>query len=204
VVSAHNLKVTGSNPVPATKSLQYIKTLRPAKTRGFCMSKTRGSTVEARGGEVLHITAKLSFAEIAASCASGFASSVKSPANKFGGAGSDCSIYEYIQVRQFPTAPRRSAQQWRSTKERLLTTSAAPRWLPERFGRRETGRWRVGMPCCRWPWRACGLWRCALASPAEAVSASQGCQPRPRLVNYRPGPEPIGPGTKAEETPCST
>ena len=50
---AHNLKVTGSNPVPATKLSQYPKDLQnpvlPKKHR----RKRRGSTPEARGRKVL-------------------------------------------------------------------------------------------------------------------------------------------------------
>jgi len=50
--TAHNLKVTGSNPVPATKKLHHIKRLKASLTGGFLRSNTRGSTVEARGDEV--------------------------------------------------------------------------------------------------------------------------------------------------------
>jgi hypothetical protein len=50
---AHNLKVTGSNPVPATKSRRVTNRLQAALRGGFCVSKTRGSTVEARRREVL-------------------------------------------------------------------------------------------------------------------------------------------------------
>ena len=35
MVLAHNLKVTGSNPVPATKKQRNNSTLRPASPRGF-------------------------------------------------------------------------------------------------------------------------------------------------------------------------
>ena len=34
---AHNLKVTGSNPVPATKKLKYIKCLCAALRGGVCV-----------------------------------------------------------------------------------------------------------------------------------------------------------------------
>ena len=47
--TTHNLKVTGSNPVPATKIFFVIKCLRAALRGGVCVSNTRGSTVEARG-----------------------------------------------------------------------------------------------------------------------------------------------------------
>ena len=52
---AHNLKVVGSNPTPATKSIRVIKRLCAALRGGVCVSAARGSTVEARGAEVLHI-----------------------------------------------------------------------------------------------------------------------------------------------------
>ena len=55
---AHNLKVTGSNPVPATKKLRVIKRLHAALRGGVCVCKTRGSTVEARGREVLRADAQ--------------------------------------------------------------------------------------------------------------------------------------------------
>ncbi len=51
--SAHNLKVTGSNPVPATKTYRVIKRLNAALRGGVRISTTRGSTVEARESEVL-------------------------------------------------------------------------------------------------------------------------------------------------------
>ena len=51
--TAHNLKVTGSNPVPATKYTTPYSSLRASLTGGFLRSTTRGSTVEARGREVL-------------------------------------------------------------------------------------------------------------------------------------------------------
>ena len=50
---AHNLKVTGSNPVPATKNSRVIKRLSAALRGGVCVCANRGSTVEARGKEVL-------------------------------------------------------------------------------------------------------------------------------------------------------
>ena len=51
--TAHNLKVTGSNPVPATKFLHHIKRLKASLTGGFLRSSTPGSTVEARGDAML-------------------------------------------------------------------------------------------------------------------------------------------------------
>ena len=56
--AAHNRKVTGSNPVPATSFTRFTKRLHAALRGGFCVSKTRGSTVEARGREVLGNKAK--------------------------------------------------------------------------------------------------------------------------------------------------
>lgn len=53
--TAHNLKVRGSNPLPATKIYRVVKRLRAALRGGVCVSTTRGSTVEARGNEVLHV-----------------------------------------------------------------------------------------------------------------------------------------------------
>ena len=50
---AHNLKVTGSNPVPATKKSRVVKRLCAALRGGVCVCATRGSTVEARGREDL-------------------------------------------------------------------------------------------------------------------------------------------------------
>ena len=50
---AHNLKVVGSNPTPATKFTRHFKCLRAALAGGFLRSSTRGSTVEARGREIL-------------------------------------------------------------------------------------------------------------------------------------------------------
>ena len=55
---AHNLKVVGSNPTPATNFLRVIKRLSAALRGGVCVSNIRGSTVEARGREVLDIAAK--------------------------------------------------------------------------------------------------------------------------------------------------
>ena len=52
---AHNLKVVGSNPTPATKSAKLIKDLHAALRGGVCVSSACGSTVEASAGEVLHI-----------------------------------------------------------------------------------------------------------------------------------------------------
>lgn len=49
---AHNLKVTGSNPVPATKIPLYYNTIRPATKRGFLLRPSRGSTVEAHEREL--------------------------------------------------------------------------------------------------------------------------------------------------------
>ncbi len=46
---AHNLKVVGSNPTPATKYLNDKNDLRPAETWGFLLPNSRGSTVEAQG-----------------------------------------------------------------------------------------------------------------------------------------------------------
>ena len=54
---AHNLKVVGSNPTPATKFPRIIKCLNAALRDGVCVSTHRGSTVEARRTEVLHIPA---------------------------------------------------------------------------------------------------------------------------------------------------
>ena len=54
----HNLKVTGSNPVPATSFIHVTKRLRAALWGGFCVSKTRGSTVEAREKEIVRATAQ--------------------------------------------------------------------------------------------------------------------------------------------------
>ena len=56
---AHNLKVTGSNPVPATKKSRLIKRVHAALRGGVCVCKTRGSTVEARGCEVLRADPRL-------------------------------------------------------------------------------------------------------------------------------------------------
>jgi hypothetical protein len=56
--TAHNLKVTGSNPVPATNFLRATKRLHAALRGGLRVSKTRGSTVEASGREVLRGDAK--------------------------------------------------------------------------------------------------------------------------------------------------
>src|SRR6056297_2305002 len=53
---AHNLKVVGSNPTPATNILRVFKRLSAALRGGVCVSNTRGSTVEARGAEVLRAT----------------------------------------------------------------------------------------------------------------------------------------------------
>ena len=50
---AHNLKVVGSNPTPATKILRVINRLSAALRGGVCVSNTRGSTVEARGSELV-------------------------------------------------------------------------------------------------------------------------------------------------------
>ena len=49
----HNLKVAGSNPAPATKKLRKIKILRAALRGGVCACAHRGSTVEARGREIM-------------------------------------------------------------------------------------------------------------------------------------------------------
>ena len=56
---AHNLKVTGSNPVPATKNTNDIRYLQSAPRGGVCVSKIRGSTVESRGREVLGNNSKI-------------------------------------------------------------------------------------------------------------------------------------------------
>jgi len=45
---------------PATKIPRVIKRLGAALRGGVCVSSTRGSTVEARGAEVLHIASKSS------------------------------------------------------------------------------------------------------------------------------------------------
>ena len=65
--TAHNLKVVGSNPTPATKFPNVIKRLSAALRGGVCVSATRGSTVEARGAEVLHVGAKTSSVRLYAS-----------------------------------------------------------------------------------------------------------------------------------------
>ena len=54
---AHNLKVTGSNPVPATKYSRKNKDLQIAPRGDFCVVKLPGSSAEARGCEVLGIPA---------------------------------------------------------------------------------------------------------------------------------------------------
>ena len=54
----HNLKVTGSNPVPATKLSLVIKLLCAALRGGVCVCSIRGSTVEARGRENLSADAR--------------------------------------------------------------------------------------------------------------------------------------------------
>ena len=56
---AHNLKAAGSNPAPATRNTRFIKLLIAALRGGVCVSTARGSTVEARGAEVLHVAAKI-------------------------------------------------------------------------------------------------------------------------------------------------
>ena len=61
---AHNLKVVGSNPTPATKLSRVIKRLNAALRGGVCVSSHRGSTVEARGNEVPRVTAKIAFAPL--------------------------------------------------------------------------------------------------------------------------------------------
>ena len=45
-LQAHNLKVVGSNPTPATKFLCAIKCLYAALRGGVYVSEARGSTVE--------------------------------------------------------------------------------------------------------------------------------------------------------------
>ena len=55
---AHNLKVVGSNPTPATKILRVIRCLNAALRGGVCVCANRGSTVEARGCEVLRADAR--------------------------------------------------------------------------------------------------------------------------------------------------
>ena len=62
--TTHNLKVTGSNPVPATKKQSVIKRLRAALRGGVCVCAHRGSTVEARGHEVLQNKAKIRLARL--------------------------------------------------------------------------------------------------------------------------------------------
>jgi len=49
----HNLKVTGSNPVPATKKYKDINYLQSAPRGAICVAKSPGSTAEARGCEIL-------------------------------------------------------------------------------------------------------------------------------------------------------
>ena len=61
-IQAHNLKVTGSNPVPATKISRVFKRLSAALRGGVCVCSIRGSTVEARGREAPRATAKTAFA----------------------------------------------------------------------------------------------------------------------------------------------
>ena len=51
--AAHNLKVVGSNPTPATRISSLIKRLNAALRGGVCVCAHRGSTVEARGKEAL-------------------------------------------------------------------------------------------------------------------------------------------------------
>ena len=58
--TTHNLKVVGSNPTPATKFNHNIKDLNAAPRGGVRVSTTRGSTVEARGGETPRAIAKRS------------------------------------------------------------------------------------------------------------------------------------------------
>jgi len=45
----HNLKVTGSNPVPATTKSGVISYLQSAPRGAFCVAKSPGSTAEAKG-----------------------------------------------------------------------------------------------------------------------------------------------------------
>ena len=47
------MKAAGSNPAPATRFSRVIKRLRAALRGAFCCSEIRGSTVEARGREIL-------------------------------------------------------------------------------------------------------------------------------------------------------
>ena len=61
--AAHNLKVTGSNPVPATKLQRVIKRLNAAPKGGVCACNIRGSTVEARGREVLRADPRLTLGD---------------------------------------------------------------------------------------------------------------------------------------------
>ena len=56
---AHNLKVTGSNPVPATKISLVISYLQDSPRGAFCVAKSPGSTAEAKGREVLCNKAKI-------------------------------------------------------------------------------------------------------------------------------------------------
>ena len=57
--TTHNLKVVGSNPTPATRNTRDIKRLNAALRGGVRASNTRGSIVEARGGEVLHSASQI-------------------------------------------------------------------------------------------------------------------------------------------------
>ena len=54
----HNLKVTGSYPASATTFISVTKRLHAALRGGFCVSRTRGSTVEAREKEIVRPTAQ--------------------------------------------------------------------------------------------------------------------------------------------------
>ena len=50
---AHNLKVVGSNPTPATKLQRVISYLQSALRGVFCVGISPGSTAEARGCAIL-------------------------------------------------------------------------------------------------------------------------------------------------------
>jgi hypothetical protein len=57
-LKAHNLKVVGSNPTPATKLQRVISYLQSALRGVFCVAKSPGSTAEARGRAGLRNNAK--------------------------------------------------------------------------------------------------------------------------------------------------
>ena len=57
-LKAHNLKVVGSNPTPATKLQRVISYLQSALRGVFCVGISPGSTAEARGRAGLRNNAK--------------------------------------------------------------------------------------------------------------------------------------------------